>query len=220
LILRCIAAALLGLLMAAGAARAQNNQPGDFSFYVLSLSWSPAYCETEKSSRSFQQQCGTKRPFAFVVHGLWPQYERGFPAFCDRNAPRVPQREIDGMLDLTPSSGLVIQQWRKHGSCTGMSSSAFFEAVRAARAKVTIPKDFESTETYRTVSPGAVEQAFLEANPGLKPDMIAVDCDDRRLREVRVCMTKDLAFRSCAEVDRRTCRLDKMVITPSRAANP
>lgn len=220
MILQRFAGALLGLALACGAAAAQDNRPGDFSFYVLALSWSPAYCETATSSRSTQQQCGTERPFAFVVHGLWPQYERGYPASCDRDAPRVPQGEIDAMLDLTPSSGLVIHQWRKHGTCSGLTSGAFFEKTRAAREKITIPAEFQATDTYRTVSPGAVEQAFLDANPGLKPDMIAVDCDARRMREVRICMTKDLAFRSCPEVDRRTCRLDKMVVTPSRAVNP
>jgi ribonuclease T2 len=68
----------------AGTASAQDrrqNAPGEFDFYVLSLSWSPSFCEEASergnSGRS-QAQCGG-RPFSFVVHGLWPQYERGFP---------------------------------------------------------------------------------------------------------------------------------------------
>ncbi len=39
------------------------------------------------SGRS-QAQCGG-RPFSFVVHGLWPQYEHGFPEYCDRPSPRL-----------------------------------------------------------------------------------------------------------------------------------
>src|SRR5580693_10574306 len=82
----------LGLLgVAAGGASAQDrrqNTPGEFDFYVLSLSWSPSFCE-EASERGSEQrsqaQCGG-RPFSFVVHGLWPQYEHGFPEYCDRNS--------------------------------------------------------------------------------------------------------------------------------------
>lgn len=40
-----------------------------FDFYVLSLSWSPSYCEAEGTDAS-RQQCAASRPYAFVVHGL------------------------------------------------------------------------------------------------------------------------------------------------------
>jgi ribonuclease T2 len=73
------------VFISAGCASAQDrrqNAPGEFDFYVLSLSWSPSFCEAASergnSGRSQQAQCGG-RPFSFVVHGLWPQYERGFP---------------------------------------------------------------------------------------------------------------------------------------------
>jgi ribonuclease T2 len=51
-----------------------------------------------------------------------------------------------------------------------------------------------------------VENAFAAANPGLARDGIAVSCADGRLDEVRICLTRDLSFRSCANVDRRGCR--------------
>ena len=85
-------------LAAFGTASAQDrrqNAPGEFDFYVLSLSWSPSFCaaaeERGNSGRS-QAQCG-ERPFSFVVHGLWPQYDRGFPEYCKRPSPR-PRRHV------------------------------------------------------------------------------------------------------------------------------
>ena len=64
----------------------RQNQPGQFDFYVLSLSWSPSFCEAAgERGTPPQQQCGA-RPYSFVVHGLWPQYERGFPEFCQQPA--------------------------------------------------------------------------------------------------------------------------------------
>ena len=45
------------------------------------------------------------------------------------------------------------------------------------------------------MTPDEVEEAFVEANPGLTRKGIAVTCDSRRLREVRICMSKELGFR-------------------------
>ena len=39
-----------------------------------------------------------------------------------------------------------------------------------------------------------------------KADAIAVTCKDRHLSDIRICMTKDLEFRSCPEVDADRCR--------------
>ncbi len=89
----------------------QRNQPGHFDFYVLALSWSPSFCETSRErnqGRSQQQQCGS-RPYSFVVHGLWPQHERGFPRDCQVPAPRLARSIVDTMLDLMPSPRLVVQ---------------------------------------------------------------------------------------------------------------
>ena len=88
-----VAALILAVSVVAGQAQdRRQNEPGQFDFYVLSLSWSPSFCDavTERSADSAarQPECGDK-PFAFIVHGLWPQYERGFPEFCQNPAPRL-----------------------------------------------------------------------------------------------------------------------------------
>ena len=82
--------AALTILAFASPAFAQNrNEPGKFDFYVLALSWTPSYCEAEGDRRSGDEQCQRGRPYSFVVHGLWPQYERGFPRSCVEPAPRT-----------------------------------------------------------------------------------------------------------------------------------
>ena len=57
----------------------------------------------------------------------------------------------------------------------------------------------------RSIDPNVVETAFLRANPQLDRAGIAVTCDKRYLRDVRICMTRELSFRSCEEVDRNHC---------------
>lgn len=209
--------ALLALSNArAPAAAQQRDAPGQFDFYVLSLSWTPAYCEAEGDRRSGDEQCQRGRPYSFVVHGLWPQYERGFPRSCVEPAPRIPFSLVNSMLDLMPARGLVIHQWRTHGTCSGLEAQTYFRALRDARERITIPERFRRLEKHTMVAPIEVENAFLAANPDLEPDMIAVTCDDRRLREVRICLGTDLSFRSCDEINRRACRSPRVVMPPVR----
>ena len=186
-----------------------------FDFYVLALSWSPSYCEAEGEDAN-PQQCKAARPYAFVVHGLWPQFERGFPEDCRTDEPKVSNETLRTLYDLMPSAGLIRHEWTSHGACAGLSQSDYFAVLRAAREKIAIPQQFRQIDAYLTVAPGDAEAAFVKANQSLPGDGIAVTCDKRFLRDVRICMTKDLKFRSCPEIDRRDCRLDKAVMPPVR----
>lgn len=187
-----------------------------FDFYVLSLSWSPSYCAAEGSDAN-RHQCDGRRRYAFVVHGLWPQFERGYPQDCAADGPAdVPRERMAELYDIMPSSGLIRYQWRKHGSCAGLSQDDYFDVVRAARTRIAIPADYQTPNTHLSVDPTTVEAAFLDANPGMAPGGIAVTCDKRYLREVRICMTKGLEFRNCPEVDRDQCRASRAVMPPVR----
>jgi ribonuclease T2 len=207
----------VGEIVEPAAVRAGGDVPvgTGFDFYVLSLSWSPSYCEAEGEEAN-RQQCVSARPYAFVVHGLWPQFERGYPENCRIDEESVDNAMLRTLYDIMPSAGLIRHQWRKHGSCAGLSQADYFEVLRAAREAITVPAEFGQLEGYRTLDPDEAECAFLEANPGLAGEGVAVTCDKRFLREVRICMTKQLAFRSCEEVDRRACRLDTVVMPPVR----
>ncbi len=209
--------ALTALLLLAGGASRANADPGTpgFDFYVLSLSWSPSYCAAEGAEAN-QQQCGAGRPYAFVVHGLWPQREHGYPTDCPVQERNVPRERMRTLYDLMPASSLIAYQWRKHGSCSGLSQADYFALLRKAREAVEIPVEFRRLDSYRTVDPDQAEQRFLQSNPGLPADGVAVTCKKGYLREVRICLTKDLAFRSCGEVDARACRASKVAMPPVR----
>jgi ribonuclease T2 len=220
-----VAAVVLSLILLSFAAASaqqnapgQRNLPGRFDFYVLALSWSPTYCAEVKErgrARLPQPQC-SGRPFAFVVHGLWPQYVHGFPSYCQKPAPRVEPALVERMLDLMPSPGLVYHAWDRHGTCSGLSAQAYFAALRKARAAVKVPPTYLALDRPITVTPGAVADAFLKANPGLQPADFAVACDKTRLTEVRICLAKDFSFHNCAEVVRRACRRDKLAMPAMR----
>jgi len=219
IVVRTSAFAIFLLATAFGSGQAQErrqHQPGQFDFYVLALSWSPSFCkESEDRGREASEQC-RGRPYSFVVHGLWPQYERGFPRDCQVPAPRLNRDIMTSMLDLMPAQRLVYQQWDNHGTCSGLAAQAYFDLVRKARAAVKIPEAYSAPKSTVSVSPDEVEEAFVNANPGLARAGVAVTCGGTRLSEVRICMSKDLRFRDCAEIDRRACRRDKLVMPPVR----
>lgn len=210
------ALALASLLLWHGAAGAENNpvaaQGSGFDFYVISLSWSPSYC-AEQGLNANRRQCGIDRDYAFIAHGLWPQYASGYPEFCPSSEPeRVPNALVGTIIDIMPSAGLVGHQWRKHGSCTGLSQAAYLEATREAYERIAIPPELDNALDPSRISAEAVESAFISANPGLSPEGIAVSCKSGRLTEVRICLTKQLDFRSCSEVDARGCRASNLYV--------
>ncbi|MEJ5018872.1 ribonuclease T [Ochrobactrum vermis] len=210
-------AATIASVLAVAPSRA-DDIPGEFDFYVLALSWSPSYCVSE-GPRANKQQCGTSRPFGFVVHGLWPQNEWGYPANCQLDNIRsrggyVPRQIISSLSDIMPSAGLVAYQWRKHGSCSGLSQDKYFSTLRNAFDQVNIPPSLRNLASGRRVDPLLVEKAFIAANPGMKPDGISVSCKRNYLQEVRICMTKDLQYRACGQVDANACR-SRSVMMPA-----
>ena len=199
------------------ASKADEQVPvgSGFDFYVLSLSWSPSYCEAEGADAN-RQQCAAGRPYSFVVHGLWPQYERGYPQDCATGERDVSDATLRGLYDIMPSAGLIRHQWRKHGSCSGLSQADYFAVLRKAREQISVPLEFARLTEYRTVTPDSVEQSFLQSNASLPDSGIAVTCDRHYLREVRICLTRQLAFRPCDEVDRRSCKITKAAMPPVR----
>ena len=175
--------------------------PGDFDYWLIALSWSPTWCEFNPDNR---EQCGT-RGFGFVLHGLWPQNDRGGgPQNCG-SRQRVSERSIDRSLAFMPSRGLIIHEWRSHGSCTTLEPDAYFQLADRAFAAVRIPESLRAPKSPPQLSARDIVGAFREANPGLSSDAIQVMCTGARLSEVRVCANADLTTRSCGKLSRSRC---------------
>jgi ribonuclease T2 len=222
---RIAALALAVFLAVPDAGRAQSynsrrggDEPGDFDYYVMALSWSPTYC-ADKGPRDGEPQCNGPRPYAFVLHGLWPQHTRGWPQFCNTGQrPWVPERTIDDMLDIMPSRKLIINEYKKHGTCSGLSPDAYYDLSRKAFQRIKIPDRYQRPSDALRVTPGEVVDDFVKANPDLRPEMIAVSCD-RRLRELRICFDRDLKLQACGSNENRgrLCSRDEVILPPVRA---
>ncbi len=215
------AAAALALSLGAGAASAQSRDvrggaPGEFDFYVLALSWSPGFCAIEGDEKG-REQCRPGARLGFVVHGLWPQNERGYPTECGSGSRNPTRQSMQVAQQVFPSEGLARHQWRKHGTCSGEGPTEYFQAVKRAAGAVRIPTELTRVESRKELAPIELERLFVAANPGLRADMMSVACRRGELQEVRICFTRDLrGFRSCAEVDRGGCRSREIFVQPMR----
>jgi ribonuclease T2 len=207
---------VLALLLTAPAAWAEGEAAGDFDYFVMALSWSPAWCALEGDARG-DPQCDAGRGLTFTLHGLWPQDDpSGWPSYC-RTGQRDPSRsDSAAMADIMGGSGLAWYQWKKHGRCAGLSAPDYFATMRRAYGSVTIPPVFARIDRDLTLDALIVEEAFLESNPALSADQLTVTCKAGLVQEVRICLSKDLAPRRCGADVIRDCSLPDAVLEAVR----
>ena len=188
--------------------------PGDFDFLVMSLSWSPDYCAT--SGQNDSQQCAIGRRLAFVLHGLWPQYEDGWPQYCTNE--ELPFGIEEDYAGLFPSNKLYDHEWEKHGTCSGLSPEGYFDLSGLIKASVAIPPAYQSPEEPFRTTVEDLQMAFTQTNPDFDPETVAVRCSSsgRYLKELFVCFEKDGEPRPCSrdilKDAERTCQQDDFLV--------
>jgi ribonuclease T2 len=206
-----------GQAPAATASSQPAGTSGTFDFYVMSLSWSPGFCATA-AGKNDPLQCGGQRNYAFVLHGLWPQYEqKGWPENCSTES--VDQTTVQSMLNIMPSPKLVEHEWEKHGTCSGLSPHDYFEEATEAFENIKIPQQYQAPKSTITTSPAKIAEDFIAANPKFGAQGFSVLCSSngRYLQEIHACLTKELEGRSCnQEVLREACRSDEVILRPVR----
>ncbi|MDF0600754.1 ribonuclease T2 [Psychromarinibacter sp. C21-152] len=204
---------LAALLLTASLARAESEAPGDFDYYVLSLSWSPTWCALEGEARG-SPQCDDARDLGWILHGLWPQYDTGWPSYCPTPERNPSRADTAAMADIMGTSGLAWHQWQKHGRCSGLSADAYFALSREAYGRVARPDLFRKLDRPVRTPAAVIEAAFLKANPELTPDMLTVTCKSGRIQEVRLCLTRDLVPRDCGADVVRDCTMRDALLDP------
>ncbi len=205
--------------------RDNKHIAGKFDYYALVMSWSPTHCATVRK-KGYDSQCNPRdgRRYAFVLHGLWPQYNRGFPGNCRiGKRPFVPNDVIDSVQDIMPSRRLTIHEYKKHGTCSGLTPKGYYAVSRKLFSSIKVPQRYILPEKAQFVSPEELSADFIRENPQLRPDMLAISCGGpgNRLKEIRVCFSKKGKPKPCGsnENQRRMCSASKMFVPPVRVSN-
>ncbi len=206
--------ALTTLLAACGAADARRAraEAGLFDYYALALSWSPSYCATNHDP----DQCDSGRRLGFVLHGLWPQFEKGYPQDC--SSEPLPANAMRSYGPLFPSPKLVGHEWRKHGTCSGLDPAAYFALSDKLRRQLVIPPALRQPGAPLRMSHRDFVQAFRDVNPGQVQDSVLPFCaaGGRFLRELHACFSKQGQARACSEGEVRrsynSCRAETFLV--------
>lgn len=214
--MRTLFAGLMATLIALAApSNAEGERAGAFDYYVLSLSWSPNWCLREGDARS-SPQCDTGTGHGWIMHGLWPQFHRGYPSFC-QTANRPPNRRMTrDMADVMGTGGLAWHQWKKHGTCTGLTAADYYALSRAAYARVKRPEIFRKLTRSVNLPASVVEEAFLEANPDMEPDGVTITCRAEQIQEARICLSRTLDPVPCGQDVVRDCKMKNALFAPVR----
>ena len=197
------------------AALAEGEPPGGQDYYVLALSWQPSWCAVEGDARG-APSCADDAGLGWTLHGLWPQYEDGWPSWCPTDRAGPTAGEIEAMAEVMGSATLAAHQWRKHGACSGLSGADYLALSRLAYERVERPAILRRVAEPLRMDPSVVEAAFLEANPDLEPDGITITCREGRIAEARVCLSRELEPRRCGADAIRDCRQPDALLDPVR----
>ncbi|WP_394754359.1 ribonuclease [Crenothrix sp.] len=171
------------LILATLYASAQAAQK-PFDYYVLSLSWSPQFCTTHPKD----SQC--TREYGIVLHGLWPQYNKGYPKSCSKEW--IATKLIRSFPDLYPSEKLAIHEWVQHGTCSGLSPTDYLKLSQKLKQSVVMPDVLQNLAKPLRVSSSQLNALMQKANPNLSNNAIAFSCADggRFLQEIYLCFDK------------------------------
>lgn len=165
--------------------------------YTLALTWAAQFCHENAAKPSARFQCGSGNRFGFTLHGLWPDGEgKDWPQYCAA-APILSPAEIRRNLCVTPSAQLLQHEYAKHGTCMGVTPTAYFARARALYGRLKTP-DMAALSRRPTLTAGAFAAAFARANPGLAPGMLRITTNRRGwLEEVWLCLDKRFAAATC-----------------------
>ncbi|MCC5964992.1 MAG: ribonuclease T [Natronohydrobacter sp.] len=194
-----------------------TDTDGQSGYLMLAMTWTPSWCAVTGTERG-DDRCATGSGAGWLVHGLWPQFEAGgWPEFCETAQPAPTRAETAAMMDIMGSDGLALHQWRKHGTCSGLSPERYFDKTRAAFASVTLPDRISSAGGRLRIAPGDLMAVFHAANPDIRENMAVLTCREGMAQEIRVCLTHDLTPRPCdSDVLSRGCRARNVALPALR----
>lgn len=201
------------------------SQKAEYSYLTLVLSWSPTFCQSSGGrSKSNNLQCNSSRPYGFVLHGLWPQHEKGYPEYCEVEkgvSKHISKDIVSSMLDIMPAPSLIKHEYKKHGTCMGGSPKDYYDVSRKLYKKLNFPKKYSNLSKPTFTTAKDIRDEFLKLNPSLKANMFAVNCsrgNQNRLKEIKVCFDKSGEFRTCGKNEKtnRLCQGRKVLLPPMR----
>lgn len=166
----------------------------DDAFFILAVSWQPAFCETASDkSECRSQSAGRFDASHFTLHGLWPQGEYcGVSAAledADRDGrwsalPAVDisadlRRELETAMPGTASQ-LERHEWIKHGTCFDGDAETYYAAALTLLADLNASpvRDLFADNIGKRLTQAQIRSAFDDGFGGSAGERVRVACED------------------------------------------
>jgi ribonuclease T2 len=183
-------------------------------FYVLALSWQPAFCESKPDKVECRKQTASSPDATqFSLHGLWPQPRRNVFCGVDRAVAglddqhqwdKLPAPEItaatktalDAVMPGTQSQ-LERHEWIKHGTCyPGANADQYFkDAIRLTReVNASVVQDVVAANIGKSLQTSVLRAKFDEAFGKGAGQRVRVSCSKNGLiSELTIGLKGDIA---------------------------
>ncbi len=182
-------------------------------YYVLALSWEPAFCEAMKGKAECKNETAASYEAThFSLHGLWPQpranvfcgVDRATAALDDQHQwEQLPEPQLTAStkaaLDkVMPGTQSVLQrhEYTKHGTCypAGNAEQYFKDAIRLAdEVNGSAVQKFMAANIGKTIRMSDLRAKFDEAFGAGAGERVRVSCDKAgRFSELTIGLKGDI----------------------------
>jgi ribonuclease T2 len=182
--------------------------PADQSFYILAVSWQPAFCEGLPNKPECKSQTADRYDAKnFTLHGLWPQPRSN--VFCgvsakdkaaseDRRWQELPEVKLSPSTRATldkvmpgTQSALERHEWIKHGTCYSQSMETYYaDSVRLMEElNATKATSFLAANIGKVVKASDVRRALDESLGAGAADRMRFSCKSDGNRQLLVEIT-------------------------------
>jgi ribonuclease T2 len=183
-------------------------------FYVLALSWEPAFCEKMKGKAECKNETAASYEAShFSLHGLWPQPRRNVFCGVDRAtaalddqhqweqlpAPQISADTKAALDKVMPGTQSVLErhEWIKHGTCYpgGNADQYFKDAVRLVNhVNASAVQKFVAANIGKTIQTADLRAKFDEAYGKGAGNRVRVSCSpDGLISELTIGLKGDIS---------------------------
>ncbi|MGV3490883.1 MAG: ribonuclease T2 family protein [Devosia sp.] len=198
-----------------------SARPADSDeFFILSVSWQPAFCETAPGKPECRTQTADRFDAShFTLHGLWPQGE-----YCGVSS-RLEQLDRDGRWSDLPAvelssalrrrletampgtaSQLDRHEWIKHGTCFDGDAETYYAAALALLADLNDSpvRDLFAGHVGQRLTQAQIRAAFDTGFGPAAGERVRIACEDDDSRTLVTELTLGLWGTIDADPDLKT----------------
>jgi ribonuclease T2 len=189
---------------------------GQFDFYVLAQSWPAEFCFSHQSYPGCQHPTAWQQT-NLTMHGLWPNYNQmqggnhDWPQCCQSTyGSSITSSEMNPILSALQtywpseqnpnpngdwSNSLWQHEWGKHGTCSGLPVTKYFQAgVNLAASATLATPGLITNNIGSTISASALQSAYNNGSP-CSPNsdcMVGTSCKSGYLVGITTCWNKSM----------------------------